>query len=119
MRLGGPLRHQLWRVQEKKKNTPCSSSALPDIVVDAILKNNNQVLTAPKLGVQMECSRLSSGLTGLGSEVTATGSLKKATMCGYGGASDVEHEFKPVNAVTVDTHGGGGRCCPPFCVLVS
>lgn len=99
-------------MQEKKKKDLCSSSALLDIVEDVIFKNNKvtkkkknkkEILTAPKLDVQMECSRLSSGLTGLQPGVRGHRSwiFEKATLCGYGGASDGENEFDPVNAVTV------------------
>lgn len=55
----------------------------------------------PKLDVQMECSRLSSRLTGLEPGVRGHRywTFEKATLCGYGGASDGEISF--VNAVTV------------------
>lgn len=105
-------------VKTKKNKNLCSSSALLDVVSDVILKNNKEeksVPTALKLDVQMECSRLwpEPGVTGL-----RYWTFEKATLCGYGGASDAQ---SMQSQCTVEIHGGGGgggaRCCPPFACL--
>lgn len=99
---------------------PSSSSwiVLFDIVADLPLshnaegyfqKSNRNLLTLPKLDVQMECSRLSLSHPGredwsLGSEVTAVGFLK-ATFCGCGvaclQAKNSEDSLTHVYTVTV------------------
>lgn len=85
-----------------------------DIFSNSLIEN---LLTLPKLDVQMECSRLSSSRPGredwsLGSEVTAVGFLK-ATFCGCGEACLQTKNSQTVwltsiqSQCTVEIQGGG------------